>query len=99
MICIYCLSQKTRVLNSRAHRKNPLVWRRRTCTSCGKIFTSYERPSCDDLLIENSHGESNRFILRRFDEAIAMQYAIQQGYISSIKRQRGRPSIQKNDNY
>ena len=158
MICIYCLSQKTRVLNSRAHHKNPLVWRRRTCTSCGKIFTSYERPSCDDLLIENSHGESNRFnigtltisiylasqhnkkqalhdsfyiaqtvemevikisanrlpndhintydlvkitysILKRFDEAIAMQYAIQQGYISSIKRQRGRPSIQKNDNY
>ena len=38
-------------------------------------------------------------ILKRFDEAIAMQYAIQQGYISSIKRQRGRPSIQKNDNY
>lgn len=158
MICIYCLSQKTRVLNSRAHRKNPLVWRRRICPSCGKIFTSYERPSCDDLLIENSHGESNRFnigtliisiylasqhnkkqalhdsfyiaqtvemevikisanrlpndhintydlvkitysILKRFDEAIAMQYAIQQGYISSIKRQRGRPSIQKNDNY
>ena len=38
-------------------------------------------------------------ILTRFDEAIAMKYAIQQGYISSIKRQRGRPSIQKNDNY
>ena len=54
MICIYCLSQKTRVLNSRAHRKNPLVWRRRICPSCGKIFTSYERPSCDDLLIEKS---------------------------------------------
>lgn len=150
MICIYCSSSKTQVTNSRAHKKHPQTWRRRLCRKCNKVFTSYERPSCNEIVVINASGKQQNFnigtltislylagqhdqnqalydsyylaqtieleiikhitsdhnktiqtskiieisynTLKRFDEAMALQYAIQQGYISSIRR-RGRPSV------
>jgi transcriptional repressor NrdR len=41
MVCIYCGS-KTQVTNSRFNRRTNAVWRRRACTACGAIFSSYE---------------------------------------------------------
>lgn len=48
MICINCFHQNTRVVNSRARKKEPEVWRRRQCSSCETIFTTKELPSLAD---------------------------------------------------
>ncbi len=41
MVCIYC-SKGTKVTNSRHQKRSNHVWRRRTCLSCGAVFTSLE---------------------------------------------------------
>lgn len=48
MFCINCFHANTSVTNSRGHKKQPSVWRRRKCAQCGTIFTTYERPSLAD---------------------------------------------------
>ncbi len=47
MICINCFHGKTKVTNSRPHKKNPGTWRRRQCESCRATFTTYEKPALD----------------------------------------------------
>lgn len=42
MLCINCQSPKTNVLNSRPHKTQPRVWRRRSCPKCQTIVTTYE---------------------------------------------------------
>lgn len=43
MFCINCLHSKTNVTNSRPHKKQPTIWRRRSCSQCGTVFTTTER--------------------------------------------------------
>ncbi len=44
MKCIKCGSE-TQVANSRPRSKTPSVWRRRSCKSCGLVFTTEESVS------------------------------------------------------
>lgn len=53
MFCLYCLHPKTSIPNSRPHKKRPQVWRRRQCSACKRVFTTYERPSLEDVTIIN----------------------------------------------
>ncbi len=48
MICINCFHGKTKVTNSRPHKKQSGTWRRRQCESCQCLFTTYEKPSLDE---------------------------------------------------
>lgn len=48
MFCINCFHKNTRVINSRPHKKQPQVWRRRTCPKCNITFSTRERPSLQD---------------------------------------------------
>lgn len=41
MVCIYCKG-KTSVANSRPQKRTNSIWRRRSCTVCGSVFTSLE---------------------------------------------------------
>jgi transcriptional regulator NrdR family protein len=41
MVCIYC-GGKTRVSNSRPLVRSNQIWRRRTCKTCGAVFTTIE---------------------------------------------------------
>lgn len=50
MICNKCFHTKTSVLNSRAHKKTAQIWRRRQCSLCKHIFTTYEKVSLPDEL-------------------------------------------------
>ena len=45
MVCLFCQSSGTRVINSRPHASQPNTWRRRCCTMCHGTFTTYEIPS------------------------------------------------------
>lgn len=62
MFCINCFHKTTRVTNSRPHKKDPSVWRRRMCPSCQTIFTTIERPSlADNRPISYSNGSTASF--------------------------------------
>jgi len=47
MICINCFHGKTKVTNSRPHKKTSGTWRRRMCENCRTPFTTYEKPALD----------------------------------------------------
>lgn len=70
MICIYCLSKKTNIPNSRPHKSSPKVWRRRYCTNCAHTFTTYERPSLEDVTILNKAKRSSAFSLGKLTVSI-----------------------------
>lgn len=57
MFCINCFYPKTTVANSRPHKKQPRIWRRRSCPSCGMVFTTTERPSLahNQSVIHDNH--------------------------------------------
>lgn len=52
MICVNCFHAKTKVTNSRPHKKTAGTWRRRQClnTACGITFTTYEKPALDESI-------------------------------------------------
>lgn len=59
MFCINCFHTNTSVTNSRPNKKQPQVWRRRTCLNCQSTFTTYERPSLADNKPINLPGGGN----------------------------------------
>lgn len=50
MICVNCFHAKTKVTNSRPHKKSAGTWRRRQCESCRLTFTTYEKPAMDESI-------------------------------------------------
>ena len=48
MHCPFCAHPDTKVIDARNHRDSPVKWRRRSCSECGRRFTTYER--IEDLL-------------------------------------------------
>ena len=43
MICINCNYPKTQVVNSRPHKTQSRVWRRRSCPKCHTLVSTYEQ--------------------------------------------------------
>jgi transcriptional repressor NrdR len=61
MVCVYCGS-RTQVANSRPQKRLHQVWRRRTCTTCGAIFTTNETIDFStSLVVRNSTGSVQPF--------------------------------------
>lgn len=50
MICVNCFHEKTKVTNSRPHKKQSGTWRRRQCESCQTTFTTYEKAALDETV-------------------------------------------------
>lgn len=72
MFCINCFNKKTLVANSRAHKKQASIWRRRTCTSCKLAFTTYERPSLpDNKPVHLTDNQTEKFNLGKLVISIA----------------------------
>ena len=61
MICINCFHEKTTVVNSRQHKTQVAIWRRRSCAQCGHIFTTYEHPAAEAVSIRDEQGNSTPF--------------------------------------
>lgn len=62
MFCINCFHPNTNVANSRPHKKQPSVWRRRKCPDCGATFTTTERPSLtENRAVSLPDGSSEAF--------------------------------------
>lgn len=74
MFCLNCFHSKTNVANSRPHKKQPSVWRRRVCPNCGAAFTTYERPAlAENKPVEAARG-SDTFNLGRLIISIARAF-------------------------
>ena len=75
MFCINCFHTTTSVTNSRPHKKQAQIWRRRHCKKCGVTFTTYERPSlADNKIISLSTGQTDTFNLGRLILSIAKAF-------------------------
>ncbi|MCR5467903.1 MAG: transcriptional regulator NrdR [Lachnospiraceae bacterium] len=51
MKCPFCASDNTRVIDSRPADDNSSIRRRRSCDSCGKRFTTYEKVETIPLIV------------------------------------------------
>lgn len=66
MFCINCFHPHTQVTNSRAKKKQALIWRRRYCPECHTTFTTHETPSlADNLKIHTDTKKQGVFNLGR----------------------------------
>lgn len=74
MICINCFHGKTSVLNSRRNKASPVVWRRRKCQACNKIFTSYETPALDSSMVLQRDNTSTPFSIGKLIISIANSF-------------------------
>lgn len=61
MFCINCGQKTTQVINSRQKTKIPRVWRRRRCTQCHFVFTTYEGIALDQLKVTSAEGNVDDF--------------------------------------
>ncbi len=76
MFCINCFHTNTSVTNSRPHKKQPVVWRRRACSNCGVTFTTLERPSlADNTPVYTGDGRTTAFNLGRLIISIGAAFA------------------------
>ena len=72
MFCVNCFNKDTKVANSRPHKKQPQIWRRRKCPQCGTIFTTYERPSlAENKPVHLPGGKTEEFNLGKLIVSIA----------------------------
>jgi len=76
MFCVNCFNSKTSVGNSRPLAKQPAVWRRRACSKCKQVFTTFERPSlADNKQVEGIEGSKERFNLGRLIISISRAFS------------------------
>lgn len=75
MFCINCFHPSTTVANSRPNKKQPLIWRRRSCSNCGQTFTTHERPSlASNKPISLPAGKTDTFNLGKLIISIAKAF-------------------------
>lgn len=61
MKCPYCGTNQTEVVETRDNEESGAIRRRRSCFSCGKRFTTYERTETVDLYVIKKDGRRERF--------------------------------------
>ena len=66
MICPFCESVKTRVVDKRETESGVVTRRRRECLECGKRFTTYERVEALDLYIIKKDGRRELYDRQKF---------------------------------
>ncbi len=61
MICPYCFTNNTIVIDSRESEEGESVRRRRKCEACSRRFTTYERVEGIDLKVVKKDGTKENF--------------------------------------
>lgn len=70
MKCPYCEHRNTSVNNSRKIGLPNIIWRRRECLRCQKIFTTRESCAEDNLFVIKRNGKRQRFLYYKFFASI-----------------------------
>lgn len=73
MLCPFCGSESTRVIDSRPVEAGAAIRRRRVCDGCGHRFTTYERPDVP-LIVRKRDGSLQPFDLDKV--RVGMQSAL-----------------------
>lgn len=61
MLCPYCKSPDSEVVETRVAEDGTNIRRRRTCTSCTKRYTTYERIENVTLIVKKNDGKREQF--------------------------------------
>lgn len=61
MKCIYCGSEESKVIDSRACEELNAIRRRRECLNCGKRCNTYETIEVTPVIVVKSNGTRERF--------------------------------------
>lgn len=61
MQCPYCKSADNEVVETRVSEDGTNIRRRRSCVSCGKRFTTYERIETVTLIVRKNDGRREQF--------------------------------------
>ena len=61
MRCPFCGAEDTQVKDSRPTEEGGAIRRRRSCTSCGARFTTFERVQLRELIVVKSNGKREPF--------------------------------------
>ncbi len=81
MHCPFCDHPDTKVIDARNHRDAPVKWRRRSCSECGRRFTTYER--IEDLLPIVVKRDGRRETFDRHKVVAGMQKACEKRPVSA----------------
>jgi len=81
MHCPFCDHLDTKVIDARNHRDSPVKWRRRSCSECGRRFTTYER--IEDLLPMVLKRDGRREPFERHKVVAGIQKACEKRPISA----------------
>ena len=71
MLCPYCKSKNTKVVDKRDTEETPVTRRRRECLGCEKRFTTYERIENIDLEVIKKSGRKEPFDRAKLRRGIA----------------------------
>jgi len=61
MRCPFCGAEDTQVKDSRPTEEGGAIRRRRSCTSCGARFTTFERVQLRELIVVKTNGKREPF--------------------------------------
>lgn len=70
MRCIYCGSEESKVIDSRAYDDSNSIRRRRECLGCGKRFNTYETIEVTPIMVVKSNGNRERFSVTKMKNGI-----------------------------
>lgn len=71
MQCPYCKSSDSEVVETRVSEDGTNIRRRRTCASCGKRYTTYERIENVRLTVKKKDGKREQFDREKLRAGIA----------------------------
>lgn len=70
MKCIYCGTNDSKVIDSRASEDGSTIRRRRECITCGKRFTTYEKVESTPVLVIKNNGNRQMFDISKIKNGI-----------------------------
>ena len=69
MLCPFCQTEETSVVDSRKNTEGTSIRRRRNCSSCKSRFTTYEKASIGQIVIKRN-GNREEFNLEKLYQGV-----------------------------
>ena len=70
MKCVFCGSEESKVIDSRACEDLNAIRRRRECLDCGRRFNTYETVEVIPIMVVKSNGNRERFSTTKLKNGI-----------------------------
>lgn len=86
MKCLYCGSEESKVIDSRAFDDSNSIRRRRECLGCGKRFNTYETIEITPIMVVKNNGDRERFSTTKVKNGIVKSCEKRPVSIASIDK-------------